>query len=106
VHIAPIETDRVIGIRGAVNLVGFGSKPSSIPNEQIATIQAALSARASIPVPYFPANTPVRILSGPLTGLEGTVVRDKGKSRMIVSLHMIMRSVSVELDPLDLERLE
>lgn len=106
VRVALSQANSLTGIRGAVSLVGFGNKPSPIPDEQIATLQAALSARASIPVPYFPTNTPVRILAGPLAGLEGVVMRDKGKSRMVVSLDMIMRSVSVELDPLDLERLE
>jgi hypothetical protein len=37
-----------------------------------------------------------------LQGLEGIIVHRKNRSRLVISLHLIMRSVSVELDDADL----
>jgi transcription termination/antitermination protein NusG len=98
------ESIRILNIRGVVSFVGMRNKPSPIPDEEIVALQTALACRSSVVVPYFPSDTRVRILSGPLTGLQGVVVREKGKSRMIVFLDLIKRSVSVELDALDLEK--
>jgi transcription antitermination factor NusG len=44
----------------------------------------------------------VRVVSGPLTGLEGIIVRKKNHLRFVISLNLIMRSVSVELDDADI----
>jgi len=40
----------------------------------------------------------VRVESGPLEGLVGIVQRCKNSDRLIVSLTLLMRSVSVEID--------
>jgi hypothetical protein len=45
----------------------------------------------------------VRIRQGSLAGLEGLVVRRKNRLRFVLSVHLIGRSVAVEIDPVDLE---
>jgi len=45
----------------------------------------------------------VRVKSGPLAGLEGILVRRKGKSRFVLSLEAMMRSIIADLDEADLE---
>jgi hypothetical protein len=42
------------------------------------------------------------VANGPLAGLEGIVVRKKKQLRFVLSLDLIMRSVSVEMDAADL----
>ena len=51
------------------------------------------------------AGTPVRIKSGPMAGLEGTVVTRRGQSRLLVSVRMLQQGVSVEIDDFMLEPL-
>ena len=42
---------------------------------------------------------PVRVVEGPLTGLEGSFVRDKpNKGRLVVSVKLLQTSVAVEVD--------
>jgi hypothetical protein len=38
-----------------------------------------------------------------LQGLEGIIVRTKDRCRVILSIHLIMRSVAVEVDDGDVE---
>jgi hypothetical protein len=42
------------------------------------------------------------VLSGPLAGLTGVVVRQKKRTRLVISFDLLMRSVAVELAPSDL----
>jgi len=54
------------------------------------------------PHPYLKVGRRVRVVSGPLTGLEGIIVRKKNHLRFVISLNLIMRSVSVEMDNADI----
>jgi len=103
VRIAANERLRVLEVPGIVQLVTFNGAPAAVPDEEIEALRAALHLRRSQPWPYLLTGKRVRIMAGPLRGLEGVVLRDKSESRIIVSVHFIQRSVSVELEPRDLE---
>ncbi|MCP4190608.1 MAG: antitermination protein NusG [Planctomycetaceae bacterium] len=47
----------------------------------------------------------VRIKSGPMAGLEGTVVIRRGQTRLLVAVQMLQQGVSVEIDDFQLESL-
>jgi transcription antitermination factor NusG len=94
---------RVLQIPGVARLVGFDGRPSPVPNEDIEAIRACLAGRHPMqPHCYVQRGQRVRVLSGPLAGLSGIVVRQKKRTRFVISLDLLMRSVSVELDISDL----
>jgi transcription antitermination factor NusG len=47
----------------------------------------------------------VRIRSGALRGLEGTVVKRRGTQRLMVAVRFLNQGASIELEDVDLERL-
>jgi transcriptional antiterminator RfaH len=51
------------------------------------------------------AGSPVRIKTGPMQGLEGTVISRRGQTRLLVSVRMLQQGVSVEIDDFVLEPL-
>jgi len=51
-----------------------------------------------VPWPELTKGSTVRIAEGPFRGMTGRVTKVKGKSRFIVSVRFIHRSVSVELE--------
>jgi transcription antitermination factor NusG len=59
--------------------------------------QLQLAGLPFIPVPAVRAGDPVRITEGPFAGITGVVLKEKGKSRLMVSVRFIHRSVCVEL---------
>jgi transcriptional antiterminator NusG len=63
---------------------------------QLRTLQ--LSGAPLIPHVYMEAGDTVSITEGPFKGYSGVVLREKGRLRMVVSVSMLRRSVSVELD--------
>ena len=95
---------RVLKLPGAVRLVGFNGQPTALPVEEIENLRTRLSGTANIePHPYLSAGRRVRVRSGPLQGLEGIIVRTKERCRIVLTIHLIMRSVAVEVDDGDVE---
>ena len=45
----------------------------------------------------------VVVTHGPLAGVEGTVIRSRGSDRLVLSVSLIQRAVSVELDRMRVE---
>jgi transcription antitermination factor NusG len=84
---------------GVVHVVGFGSQATPIPEDEIAAIQAVVgSGLPASPWPFLEAGRRVRVERGPLEGTEGILVSIKNRDRIVVSISLLQRSVSVEID--------
>jgi transcription antitermination factor NusG len=95
---------RILQLAGAVHLVAFNGRPVELPEEEIENLRSRLSGSGNIePHPYLSAGRQVRVRSGPLRGLEGIILRTKDRCRIVLSIHLIMRSIAVEVDDGDLE---
>ena len=95
---------RVLQLPGAVRLVSFNGQPAALPEEEIENLKSRLAGSGNIePHPYLIAGRRVRVRSGPLQGLEGIILRTKDRCRIVLSIHLIMRSLAVEVDDGDLE---
>jgi transcription antitermination factor NusG len=99
VRLALRDRLQVLEIPSVVRLVGFDRRPTPLPVEEIETIRTCLSRSHPMqPHPYLQSGRRVRVLSGPLEGMTGIVVRKKNRARFVISLELIMRSVTVEMD--------
>lgn len=89
-----------------VSYVTFGGKPSTISEREIEGIRRMLGLGCAITVETkFSKGERVRIVSGPLTGFEGVLVKQHNKNRFGIQLKTINYSVFVDIDQLDLEKL-
>jgi transcription antitermination factor NusG len=103
VRVATGDRVKVLEHPGVVRIVAFNGRPAAIPDAEIEALKAALAARQAEPCPFLTAGKRVRIRSGALAGLEGRIVRRKGKMRFVVSVESIQRSIIFDLDAADLE---
>jgi transcription antitermination factor NusG len=78
-------------------IVGSRGMPEPIPDRQIADIRRALEAGAR-PAPYFRTGQRVRVEYGALAGVEGVLIRDASTGRLIVSIDLLQRSVTLCID--------
>ena len=85
---------------GVLGIVGFGKVPAPIEEREIDAIRAVVAAglRAE-PLPFMHEGDRVEIIGGPLCGMEGIVGKFRNNQRLILSVTMLQRSVSVEVDP-------
>lgn len=89
----------ILNTPGVTQIVGFGGKPCPIPDEEIASLQRLVESPIQpIPCDYLPAGEAVLVKRGPLAGLEGVLVENKSLARVVVSIHLLQRSVCAEVD--------
>lgn len=104
VRIALRDRLEVLQTPGVSKLVGFNGSPAPLKDEEISALKMSLSSgvRAQ-PCPYLAPGRRVRIQAGPLSGLEGVVLRRKGRLQVVVSLDLLQRSVAIDLDLADVK---
>jgi len=92
---------RVVTTSGVVGIVGVGKKPIAIEQNEIEALQSVIAHRLRVaPCSFFHEGARVKIEGGPLMGVEGTLVRIKNSQRLVLSVTLLRRSVSVEVDSL------
>jgi len=93
----------VLQTPSVAHLVSFSGHPAPLPEEDIQAIQRCLNQGRQVePHPYLQAGRRARVRSGPLRGMEGIILRRKNRTRFVLSFDLIMRSVAVEIDDIDL----
>src|SRR5580692_8376723 len=89
----------VLTVPGVVGIVGFGDGPTIIPEDEVARVRAMLNCGLVVmPWPFLKIGEAVLIERGPLAGVEGLLLEVKGKYRIVVSINLLQRSVSSEID--------
>jgi transcription elongation factor/antiterminator RfaH len=89
----------ILSSPGVVAIVGFGSEPAPIPDYEIKAVQEVLdSGLAPEPHEFLYEGQRVRINRGPLEGMEGILLKKKNQLRLVISVSLLQRSISVEVD--------
>ena len=87
---------------GVVSVVSFEGLPAPIPPDQIAAIQALVASELKYdPCPALHEGDLVEVVHGPLTGVTGRLIHKGPKTRLVLSITMINRAVSVAIDAAD-----
>src|SRR5258708_18301445 len=103
VHIDPRDRVRVLEVPGVLSLVGFGRTLAPLSDFEIEALRSCGGQRKIEPHPYLVIGERVRIKAGPMTGLEGVLVRKKTNFRVLLALDVIIQCVAVGAHADDLE---
>lgn len=86
-------------VPGVVHVVGNGHVPIPVPEEQVEAVRRMLESSARVaPWPYLREGRRVYVTTGPLRGIEGFIARRNGAHRLVVSVDLLGRSVSADVD--------
>lgn len=91
----------ILKTRGVVRVLGDGwERLSPVPDADIAAIQRVVQTDVPVfPHTYLQEGQRVRIVDGPLKGVEGVLVQSKpNKGLLVISVELLRRSVAVEVD--------
>jgi transcriptional antiterminator NusG len=89
----------VLTAPGVVDVVGWGKIPAPIPDEEIERVRRMVQSGLLVsPWPYLELGQAVLIERGPLAGMEGILVEVKGRCRLVVSINLLKRSISAEVE--------
>jgi transcription termination/antitermination protein NusG len=88
----------VLQTPGVQQIVGFGGTPMAIEEREIESVRRIVTSNSLFrPFPFYCVGQEVRVVRGPLAGVEGVVIHSK-KPSFVVSVTLLQRSVEVELD--------
>jgi transcription antitermination factor NusG len=82
-----------------LSIVSFGKKPTPLDNSEINSVRLIAETQMLVePWSEVEVGAQVRIVSGALQGAQGSLVRFKNQDRLIVSISLLQRSISVQID--------
>ena len=88
----------VRGARGVVRLVSDGGGPVPVPAKEVEAVRQMMES--PLPVdrwPYLRSGKRVRVKAGSLKGAEGYIVTRRKQCRLVISVHLLGRSVATEV---------
>jgi transcription antitermination factor NusG len=94
---------RLLQHPGVLGFAASTARPTVIPDEEISVLRTATERLKAEPHPYLNNGDTVRIVTGPLVGLTGILMRRKQEYRVVLSVEAIMRSIVVEVSEFDIE---
>lgn len=95
------STATVRSTRGAVGLVRFGGRPAVVPDavmEALLKREDAASGLHQDNRPQFHAGDAVKLVDGPLTGVEAVFTQSDGDKRVVVLLELLGKANRVKVD--------
>lgn len=99
-----LEVLRTGGVRWFVE---NAKRACEVSEEEIDRLRKVCSVGTGVlPHPFLRQGDHVRVRSGPLTGTKGIFVRTKNQCRIVISVELLRKGVSVEVDTGDIERIE
>lgn len=95
----PDDAPKVLKAAGVFQVLGDGRNAIPVDDGEIEGIRMLVDS--GVPLGVLPepvAGQAVRIHTGPLTGLEGTILRTKHGPRVVVRVNLLCQAVSAEVD--------
>ena len=83
---------------GVDYILGTNGEPEPLPENEIESIQKVVRGGSARPWPFLKTGSRVRVEHGAFTGVEGILLTERGADRLILSISLLQRSVSVEID--------
>ncbi len=89
----------ILTLPSVVRMVGLGRTPVPIADCEIAALKTIVgSGLTAEPWQFTEIGQVIRLIDGPLCGLEGILIGCKEGHRLVVSVSLLKRSVAVEID--------
>ncbi len=100
VKAAKFQLYDIVRINGVVRYVSFNNQPATIRDSEIELIKSALSAKTEIDVldGCFTEGAEVHITSGVFKGYVGKVTEFKGKSKIVLAIESVNKTLMVTVD--------
>jgi transcription antitermination factor NusG len=95
---------QILTTPGIYGLVSSAGQPAAIPDIEIDAIRRVLESGTRVEAyPFLKCGNWVRVKCGPLTGIEGILVRKKNISRLVLSVEILGTAASIEVAAFQVE---
>jgi transcription antitermination factor NusG len=105
VNISTADRHKVF-VEGVTRFISFDGKPAIVPDKEIDVIKKLSQNNCNVNnESYYNKGDKVRVVAGPLAGLEGMLLDIKGKSRVSIRFNSIAQAVSIDIQSSLLEKI-
>jgi transcription antitermination factor NusG len=88
----------IVTTAGVIRIVGAGTKIARVEDRELQAIRTVVDNHyPAEPHHHFHGGDRVRVVDGPLAGIEGTVVSFRNKTWLILSVSHVQSSIAVDL---------
>lgn len=103
VHISFAQRAKVLQTPGVIHIVGNGRESIALPDPEIEILRSGFYGQRIEPFRELVIGTKVRIKSGVMQGVEGTLVRRSDSMRFVLTLKLINQHAAIQVSAEDLE---
>jgi transcription antitermination factor NusG len=103
VRLSPQDHGPLLRLPGLLSIVGNAVGPVVIPDGDMEFLRRLIACKTIEPHPFMTKGDKVRVMTGPLAGLIGVVLRKGNGLRFVVTLDVIGKSLSLQIDGSALE---
>ncbi|HEY3929833.1 MAG TPA: transcription termination/antitermination NusG family protein [Candidatus Koribacter sp.] len=96
-RLASGQRSRVLSTPGVLTILGDRKGSDLLPDRYIEALRIGLKLSRIVPYSRTAIGDRVRIVAGPLAGIEGVLTAFRSELRIVVSIWMIRQSVSIEV---------
>jgi len=105
-HIEAAARLPILTCSGVVTIVSFNGEPAPIPDHEVEGIRTLVQSDLQYdPCPFIREGTMVEVIHGPLRGVLGRLIRKGPHARLVLSVELLSRAVSVTVDAADVRPL-
>ena len=84
---------------GVLSVAGIGRVPQPLDTHEIEQIKKVTAVdHPAQPWPFLKVGQRVRITAGPLTGVEGLLAQARGETRVVLSVTLLGKAISVQVE--------
>jgi len=93
----PMVRMPVLTTPGVVSILGYGKVPSPVSEDEINNVRMVVcSGLPHESMPYVTGER-IKVTEGVLRDLQGVLLEDRNRSRVVVSVELLQRSVAVDI---------
>ena len=90
----------ILQTMGVHHIIKFQGNISAIPDGIIQNIKSMIDGGFTVEqVEYFVKGDEVKVVDGPLKGMEGIVVKIKNKKKLVLKVKAIQQAIAVQIHP-------
>jgi transcription antitermination factor NusG len=93
----------VLAVPGVISIIGRSGVRLPVSDSYIHCLREGLCRGKIEPYRSIPEGARVRIRSGVMAGMEGILLRKKNNCRVVLTLELIMKSITVEVEADNIE---
>jgi transcriptional antiterminator NusG len=98
----PLQSLQVLNCSGVATIVSFDGKPAAVPDAEVDAVRRLVTSGLQYdPCPFLKEGSRVEVVSGPLRGVVGLLVKKGPNARLVLSVDLISSAVAVTVDASD-----